>query len=49
MWGTGPARNVAGNSGPLGLVVMPVYGRVAAVKTIQAGGYNDTLTITVTF
>lgn len=49
VWGTGPARNVAGNSGPLGLVVMPVYGRVAAVKTIQAGGYNDTLTITVTF
>jgi spore coat protein U-like protein len=49
VWGTGGARNVAGNSGLLGLAVMPVYGRVASVKTLKAGGYSDTLTVTVSF
>jgi spore coat protein U-like protein len=49
VWGTGGARNVAGNSGLTGTSLMTVYGRVASVKTLKAGGYNDTLTVTVTF
>ena len=49
VWGTGGAKNYAGNSGLLGIALVPVYGRVASVKTLQAGGYNDTLTVTVTF
>jgi len=49
VWGTGGARAVPGNSGVLGLVIVPVYGRVASVKTLKAGGYNDTLTITLNF
>jgi spore coat protein U-like protein len=49
VWGTGGARNVGGNSGPTGTALLTVYGRVASVKTLKAGGYNDTLTVTVTF
>ena len=49
VWGTGGAKNVAGNSGLTGVSVMTVYGRVAAVKSLQSGSYNDTLTVTVTF
>lgn len=49
IWGTGGAKNVAGNSGPTGTSLLTVYGRVAAVKTLKAGGYNDTLTVTITF
>lgn len=49
VWGTGGAKNVGGNSGRTGLAVMTVYGRVASVKTLKAGGYRDTLTVTVTF
>ena len=49
VWGTGGARNVAGNSGLTGIALMTVYGRVASVKTLKAGGYNDTLTVTITF
>ncbi|MDP3675171.1 MAG: spore coat U domain-containing protein [Novosphingobium sp.] len=49
VWGTGGARNVGGNSGLTGISLMTVYGRVASVKTLKAGGYNDTLTVTVTF
>ena len=49
VWGTGGARNVAGNSGLLGISLMTVYGRVNSVKTLKSGSYNDTLTVTVTF
>lgn len=49
VWGTGGARNVAGNSGLTGVSLMTVYGRVASVKTLKAGGYKDTLTVTITF
>ena len=49
VWGTGGARNVGGNSGPTGTSLLTVYGRVASVKTLKAGGYNDTLTVTITF
>ena len=49
VWGTGSARNVTGNSGPTGIVVLPVYGRVASSKSLKAGGYNDTLTVTINF
>ena len=48
VWGTGGARNVAGNSGLTGISLMPVYGRVASVKTLKSGSYNDTLTVTIT-
>jgi spore coat protein U-like protein len=49
VWGTGAARNVPGNSGLTGIYLRTVYGRVTAVKSIKAGGYNDTLTVTVSF
>ena len=49
VWGTGGARVVAGNSGASGTVVMPVYGRVVSTKSLKAGGYRDTLTITLAF
>ena len=49
VWGTGGAKNVAGNSGLTGVALLTVYGRVASVKTLQSGSYNDTLTVTVTF
>ena len=49
VWGTGGAKNQAGNSGLTGIAVIPVYGRVASVKTLKSGSYNDTLTVTVTF
>ena len=49
VWGTGGTKNVAGNSGLTGIALIPVYGRVAAVKTLKSGSYNDTLTVTITF
>lgn len=49
VWGTGGAKNLVGNSGLLGIALIPVYGRVASVKTLKAGGYNDTLTVTINF
>ena len=49
VWGTGGAKNQAGNSGLTGIALIPVYGRVASVKTLKSGSYNDTLTVTVTF
>ena len=49
VWGTGGAKNVAGNSGITGVVVLPVYGRVASSKTLKAGSYRDTLTVTISF
>ena len=49
VWGTGGARNVAGNSGVTGIVLRTVYGRVASVKTLKSGSYRDTLTVTITF
>ena len=49
VWGTGATKNVAGNSGLTGIALIPVYGRVAAVKTLKSGSYNDTLTVTITF
>ena len=49
VWGTGGAKNVAGNSGPTGILLRTVYGRVASVKTLKSGSYRDTLTVTVTF
>ena len=49
VWGTGGARNVAGNSGVTGIALLTVYGRVASVKTLKSGSYRDTLTVTVTF
>ena len=48
VWGTGALRNVPGNSGLLGVALLPVYGRLASTRSVRAGGYNDTLTVTVT-
>ena len=49
VWGRGNLKNVAGNSGATGQVVYTVYGLLYAQSTMTAGGYRDTLTITVTF
>ena len=49
VWGTGGVKNVAGNSGPTGIALRTVYGRVASVKTLKSGSYRDTLTVTITF
>ncbi|MDE2434651.1 MAG: spore coat protein U domain-containing protein [Sphingomonadales bacterium] len=49
VWGTGGAKNVSGNSGLTGLVVLPVYGRLASSTKLQAGNYRDTLTVTISF
>ena len=49
VWGKGSLKNVSGNSGVTGLFVYTVYGRLNAKASMKAGGYRDTLTITVTF
>jgi len=49
VWGTGGAKNVSGNSGVTGIVVVPVYGRLASSAKLKAGNYNDTLTVTISF
>ncbi|MDE2410597.1 MAG: spore coat protein U domain-containing protein [Sphingomonadales bacterium] len=49
VWGTGSAKNLSGNSGPTGLVTYPVYGRVSSSTNLKAGGYTDTLTVTINF
>ena len=49
VWGTGGAKNVAGNSGLTGIALLTVYGRVASVKTLKSGSYRDTLTVTISF
>ncbi|MCA1660999.1 MAG: spore coat U domain-containing protein [Novosphingobium sp.] len=49
VWGTGGTKVVAGNSGTSGTVEMTVYGRVSSSKSLKAGGYRDTLTITLAF
>ena len=49
VWGTGGAKNVTGNSGATGIVVMPVYGRLASSARLKAGNYRDTLTVTINF
>lgn len=49
VWGRGNLKNVSGNSGTTGASLLTVYGRLSASKSMKAGSYNDTLTITVTF
>ena len=49
VWGKGNLKNVSGNSGLLGIVAYPIYGRLNARATAKSGAYTDTLTITVTF
>ncbi len=49
IWGKGAANNYPGNSGPTGLTVLTVYGRLTSARTLVAGGYRDTLTITVNY
>ena len=49
VWGKGNLKNVSGNSGLTGLALYTVYGRLTGKSSMKAGGYRDTLTITVTF
>jgi spore coat protein U-like protein len=49
VWGTGGAKNVTGNSGATGIVVLPVYGRLASSARLKAGNYRGTLTETIGF
>lgn len=49
VWGTGQAKNISGNSGLTGVVVLPVYGRLASSSRLKAGNYTDTLTVTINF
>lgn len=49
VWGRGATRNLAGNSGPTGTVVYPVYGRLTGRSDAVSGSYTDLLTITVNF
>lgn len=49
VWGRGNTRNLAGNSGPTGTVIYPVYGRLTGKTGIPAGNYGDLLTITINF
>ncbi len=49
VWGTGAGQNYSGNSGATGTVVIPAYGRLNSVNSLRAGGYTDTLTVTVNF
>ena len=48
-WGTGGNKELSSNSGLLGTVLIPVYGRVVSASSIAAGGYTDQITITVSF
>ena len=50
VWGKGSGKNYAGNSGSSGAAQsIPVYGRVNIAALIPAGGYKDTLTVTLNF
>ena len=49
VWGTGGSKNLAGNSGITGVVILPVYGRLASSSKLKAGNYRDTLTVTISF
>lgn len=48
-WGSGPTRSLAGNSGLTGTAVLPVYGRLQSNRSLRAGGYTDTVTVTINF
>lgn len=49
VWGRGNTRNLAGNSGPTGIVVYPVYGRLKGEAGAAPGNYSDLLTISIDF
>jgi spore coat protein U-like protein len=49
VWGRGNTRNLAGNAGPSGTVIYPVYGRLTGRSGATAGNYNDLVTVTVNF
>lgn len=49
VWGKGNANNYAGTASALGVDVLTVYGRLSSTRSIVAGGYTDTLTVTVNF
>jgi spore coat protein U-like protein len=49
VWGKGNLKNVSGDSGPTGAVIYTVYGQLSAKSSMTTGGYQDTLTITVSF
>ena len=49
VWGKGAATNFPGNSGPTGINVLTVYGVLGSTRGFAAGGYRDTLTVTLNF
>jgi len=49
VWGKGAGKNYIGNSGSGAAQSIPVYGRVTVAALIPAGGYKDTLTVTLNF
>ena len=49
IWGRGNTRNLPGNSGPTGVRVYPVYGRLTGKASTPAGNYSDLVTVTVNF
>ena len=49
VWRKGNFDNVAGNSGTGTPFDIVLYGRVANASKIKAGGYKDTLTVTLNF
>lgn len=48
-WRTGAAGGLSGNSGATGTTVLPVYARLQSSNNLRAGGYTDTITVTITF
>lgn len=49
VWGKGAGKNYVGNSGNGSTQTIPVYGRVTIAALIPAGGYKDTLVVTLNF
>jgi spore coat protein U-like protein len=49
VWGKGTGKNYVGNSGTGATQLIPVYGRVVLAALIPAGGYKDTLVVTLNF
>lgn len=49
-WDDRPRRQVAGNTGPTGMVTLTAYGDIPSVTNLAAAGtYSDTVVVTVAF
>lgn len=49
VWGTGPGRTVAGNTGLSGQSTLTAYGRIDSPIIVFPGAYSDLVTVTVNF